>query len=251
MSPSRSRQPARTQKRRAIARLLSALGLLRWLSGPHAACRAASSSAWRSPAHLRAIPKCCFSMSRPPASIPPPPSRSRTSSRGTAEGGVKVVMATHDLGQARRLAGDIVFLANGALVEQAPAATFFETTCHVGGQALPGGRTCHLNSTEHQEEKAYASPSSFSRRRSQPLRCRRSPARPRTSRSLSRPRPRRRIQGCSDLILPKFKAKTGIDVKVIAQGTGQALDTAGGAMPTWCSCTPRHRKRSSSPTASA
>src|SRR6476620_4356819 len=27
-------------------------------------------------------------------------------------------------------------------------------------------------------------------------------------------------------ILPMFKAKTGIDVKVIAQGTGQALDTA-------------------------
>src|SRR5205807_9368030 len=27
-------------------------------------------------------------------------------------------------------------------------------------------------------------------------------------------------------ILPRFKAKTGIDVKVVAQGTGQALDTA-------------------------
>src|SRR3954462_11618932 len=27
-------------------------------------------------------------------------------------------------------------------------------------------------------------------------------------------------------ILPMFKAKTGIDVKVLAQGTGQALDTA-------------------------
>ena len=27
-------------------------------------------------------------------------------------------------------------------------------------------------------------------------------------------------------ILPMFKAKTGIDVKVVAQGTGQALDTA-------------------------
>ena len=26
-------------------------------------------------------------------------------------------------------------------------------------------------------------------------------------------------------ILPAFKAKTGIDVKVISQGTGQALDT--------------------------
>src|SRR5215212_3769814 len=27
-------------------------------------------------------------------------------------------------------------------------------------------------------------------------------------------------------ILPMFKARTGIDVKVVAQGTGQALDTA-------------------------
>src|SRR2546423_8791039 len=31
--------------------------------------------------------------------------------------------------------------------------------------------------------------------------------------------------GLSGHILPIFKAKTGIDVKVIAQGTGQALDT--------------------------
>ncbi|MBX9588348.1 MAG: ATP-binding cassette domain-containing protein [Hyphomonadaceae bacterium] len=43
----------------------------------------------------------------------------------TAEGGVKIVMATHDLGQARRIAGDIVFLANGLLVEHASAAAFF------------------------------------------------------------------------------------------------------------------------------
>lgn len=31
--------------------------------------------------------------------------------------------------------------------------------------------------------------------------------------------------GLFGFILPKFKAKTAIDVKVIAQGTGQALDT--------------------------
>jgi len=31
--------------------------------------------------------------------------------------------------------------------------------------------------------------------------------------------------GLFDYILPLFKAKTGIDVKVVAQGTGQALDT--------------------------
>ena len=39
--------------------------------------------------------------------------------------GVKIVMATHDLGQARRLAGDVMFLAGGRLVEHAPAERFF------------------------------------------------------------------------------------------------------------------------------
>jgi tungstate transport system ATP-binding protein len=39
--------------------------------------------------------------------------------------GVKVIMATHDLGQARRLAGDIVLLNRGRLVENTPAAEFF------------------------------------------------------------------------------------------------------------------------------
>ena len=43
----------------------------------------------------------------------------------TAHAGVKIVMATHDLGQARRLAGEIVFLAKGRLLEQTPATTFF------------------------------------------------------------------------------------------------------------------------------
>jgi tungstate transport system ATP-binding protein len=43
-----------------------------------------------------------------------------------ADSGVKVVMATHDVGQARRLAGDIVLLVGGRIAEQAPAAEFFE-----------------------------------------------------------------------------------------------------------------------------
>jgi tungstate transport system ATP-binding protein len=40
--------------------------------------------------------------------------------------GVKVVMSTHDLGQAKRLAGDIVLLHRGRLVENGPAKEFFE-----------------------------------------------------------------------------------------------------------------------------
>jgi tungstate transport system ATP-binding protein len=39
--------------------------------------------------------------------------------------GVKVVMSTHDLGQAKRLAGDVVLLHRGRLIETGPAAEFF------------------------------------------------------------------------------------------------------------------------------
>jgi tungstate transport system ATP-binding protein len=45
--------------------------------------------------------------------------------REAAASGVKIVMATHDLGQARRLAGDVLFLTGGRLVERAPADRFF------------------------------------------------------------------------------------------------------------------------------
>ncbi|MFO7857557.1 MAG: ATP-binding cassette domain-containing protein [Ectothiorhodospiraceae bacterium] len=40
--------------------------------------------------------------------------------------GTRIVMSSHDLGQARRLADEVVFLANGRLVERAPVAAFFE-----------------------------------------------------------------------------------------------------------------------------
>jgi tungstate transport system ATP-binding protein len=45
--------------------------------------------------------------------------------RDVAASGVKVVMATHDLGQARRLAGDVLFLVGGRLIEQASTEDFF------------------------------------------------------------------------------------------------------------------------------
>ena len=56
--------------------------------------------------------------------------------------GIKVVMATHDLGEARRLAGDIVMLHRGRVVETGPAAAFFsapqtrEANTFLGGGLL-------------------------------------------------------------------------------------------------------------------
>jgi len=42
------------------------------------------------------------------------------------EQGTKIVMTTHDLGQARRLGDEVLFLHRGRLLEQAPAKTFFD-----------------------------------------------------------------------------------------------------------------------------
>ncbi len=43
-----------------------------------------------------------------------------------ADEGIKIVIASHDLGQARRLAGDIVFLHRGQILETTSAVSFFQ-----------------------------------------------------------------------------------------------------------------------------
>jgi len=45
--------------------------------------------------------------------------------RSVSARGVKVVMATHDLGEAKRLAGEIVLLHRGRVIEAGPADAFF------------------------------------------------------------------------------------------------------------------------------
>jgi len=46
--------------------------------------------------------------------------------RAVSQRNIKVVMATHDLGEARRLAGDIVMLHRGRVVETGAAASFLD-----------------------------------------------------------------------------------------------------------------------------
>lgn len=43
-----------------------------------------------------------------------------------SSGGIKIILSTHDLAQARRMADEILFFAGGQLVEQAPAAAFLD-----------------------------------------------------------------------------------------------------------------------------
>lgn len=65
-------------------------------------------------------------LDEPTASLDPAQTKAVEDIVAAASGsGVKVIMATHDLGQAKRLAGDIVFLVGGRVVERAPATDFF------------------------------------------------------------------------------------------------------------------------------
>ena len=53
--------------------------------------------------------------------------------------GTKIIMTTHDLGQARRLADEVLFLHKGRLLEHAPATEFFERPRTPEGRAYIAG----------------------------------------------------------------------------------------------------------------
>jgi tungstate transport system ATP-binding protein len=46
--------------------------------------------------------------------------------QSAAESGIKIVMASHDLGQVRRLASDVIFMVRGAICEQGKAGDFLD-----------------------------------------------------------------------------------------------------------------------------
>ena len=59
--------------------------------------------------------------------------------RAVSQRGIKVVMATHDLGEARRLAGDIVLLHRGRVVETGAAPSFFDAPQTAEARAFLAG----------------------------------------------------------------------------------------------------------------
>jgi tungstate transport system ATP-binding protein len=58
----------------------------------------------------------------------------------TRERGVKIILITHDIGQARRLADEVVFMHNGRLLEYAAADTFFNAPASKSARAFLQGR---------------------------------------------------------------------------------------------------------------
>lgn len=60
--------------------------------------------------------------------------------KSIAESGTKILMATHDLPQARRLASDILFFDGGQLTEQEAASKFFADPASTAAQNFLQGR---------------------------------------------------------------------------------------------------------------
>jgi len=56
--------------------------------------------------------------------------------REIAGGGTRIVMTTHNLGQARRIAEAVVYLEAGRLVEHSPAQEFFRQPRTKAAQAF-------------------------------------------------------------------------------------------------------------------
>jgi tungstate transport system ATP-binding protein len=59
--------------------------------------------------------------------------------RSIHAGGTKIIMTSHDLGQARRLADEVVFLHHGRILERTSAARFFERPESAEGAAFLKG----------------------------------------------------------------------------------------------------------------
>jgi len=125
-----------------MTRAREALALVGLADRAHDAARKLSVGQQQRLALARAAalqPELLF-LDEPSASLDPAATRAveeivlTLSARGT-----KIVMTTHDLAQARRLAGDVVFLHRGSVLEQAPAEAFFQQPASATARAFLRG----------------------------------------------------------------------------------------------------------------
>ncbi len=125
-------------KRAALASL-EQVGLLHLAERPARLCsvgeqqRVALARAW-------ALQPQVLFLDEPCASLDPAATRAiEEGIKAMHDTGTTVIMTTHDIGQARRLADRILFLHHGRLVEDAPAAEFFQQPKSPAGAAFIKG----------------------------------------------------------------------------------------------------------------
>ena len=116
----------REASRSHVARLLDQVGLGELAARP---ARKLSAGEQQRLALARALARApdVLLLDEPTASLDPAQTQAvEAIITAAANAGVKIVMATHDVGQARRIGGDIMVLVRGRLVEHTPANDFFK-----------------------------------------------------------------------------------------------------------------------------
>ena len=129
----------RRERHRQMEELLSLVGLkgieqrpARRLSGGEQQRIAIARALARDPAVLF--------LDEPTASLDPAATKAiEDIVRSVSARGVKVIMATHDLGEAKRLAGEIVLMHRGRIVETGPAGAFFANPKTDAARKFMGG----------------------------------------------------------------------------------------------------------------
>ena len=129
-------------RRERPARIAEALALVGLRGFERRAARSLSGGEQQRLALARAWalrPQLLF-LDEPTASLDPAATRMvEAIVRDLAARGVTIVASTHDLGQARRLAQDILFLHAGRLLDRGPAEAFFERPASPEARAFLAG----------------------------------------------------------------------------------------------------------------
>ncbi|MEM7636050.1 MAG: AAA family ATPase, partial [Pseudomonadota bacterium] len=80
-------------------------------------------------------------LDEPTASLDPSSTQTIETAIAEASGrGVKIILVTHDAGQARRLANDVVFIHRGAVIEHAGAEGFFKQPASMAARDYLAGK---------------------------------------------------------------------------------------------------------------
>jgi tungstate transport system ATP-binding protein len=88
---------------------------------------------------LALVPAVLF-LDEPTASLDPASTKTiEDVIKASAASGIKIVMSTHDLGQARRLAGEVLLLHRGRIIERDAAPQFFNTPLTMEARAFVTG----------------------------------------------------------------------------------------------------------------
>jgi tungstate transport system ATP-binding protein len=115
----------RSGRKQRVAELLALVGLSGFEDRPARRLSGGEQQRLALARSLARDPEILF-LDEPTASLDPAAAKAiEDVLRAVAGRGVKILISTHDLGTARRLAGDVVLLHRGRVIEHSPSGTFF------------------------------------------------------------------------------------------------------------------------------